>query len=58
MSIVDKFLTIEKKKNNKMQDNGYIIAGPGLVCELCDNNVRKFYYYELVETAVRNVVRI
>jgi hypothetical protein len=28
----------------------------GLVCELFDNNVRKLYYYELVETAARNVL--
>jgi hypothetical protein len=27
MSIVDKFLTIETKKNNKMQENGYEVRG-------------------------------
>lgn len=56
MRVVDKFLTIEKKKNNKMQENGDGVGG--LVHELCDNNVRKLYYYELVETAVRNVLSI
>lgn len=44
--------------NNKMQENGYMETVRGLMCELFDNNVRIFYYYELFKTAARNVLSI